>query len=205
MSSWLSEMLAVLEEVLKEEKTRVGAYIQVCRKVGDVYPMLFYFPVRTVLERDMRNGTEVVREEAMRQRAETLEEMVDFQMKEVGKEECERMGRSGTKSLLWLCRMCMFVEKLMRGMKEEEKKMEEVMGEAYSSVLEPYHSWSTRKVFSGVVTSLCPTRESLLECMKMGREDAKILIPILTEKMRVLNERTMEMLERKGANFQSQV
>ena len=100
---------------------------------------------------------------------------------------------NGGKALLWLNRASTLITAIMRGI-YEGKDPKVAAGEAYETVLKPYHGFMTKKVV-GTALGICPAKEAILQKLQLPTEEAakeqiaaflKLMEPLLAAIMAVI-------------------
>ncbi|KAK8473186.1 hypothetical protein PHAVU_001G072800 [Phaseolus vulgaris] len=197
-----------------EKRSEIGSVIEELSMMGTVKPgekhESGYIPTKPFLSvcyfvlqvlADKIGPTMAVLRQDVYQNIKTLELMhesntsVNSNLVEILKSEAKegnaRKGSSCSKAMVWLTRTLDFTSSLLQALaKDPEKRMEQVVEEAYEVTLKPWHGWISSAAFR-VALRLVPESKTFVNILKTEEEN----YDILKEKMQMLVSLFVPFLE----------
>ncbi|XP_074557873.1 LOW QUALITY PROTEIN: glycolipid transfer protein 3-like [Curcuma longa] len=164
-----SDVRTALEELslFKLEESKVSAMPLLAASNLLLHLLDKIGPTMLVLRLDIQRNVERL-EEVFMLDPSLNSSLIEIVKKEVG-EGTSRKAGSCSKAILWLTRSIVFGLTLFQKLDKNPKlKLEQVVEEAYSEVLKPWHGWISSAAYK-IALKLVPERETLIRLL-MGQE-----------------------------------
>ncbi|XP_029125394.1 glycolipid transfer protein 3 isoform X1 [Cajanus cajan] len=146
-------------------------------------------PTMVVLRQDVHQNIKKL--ELMHESNPSLNSNLVEILKSEAREGNARKGSSCSKALVWLTRTLDFTSLLLQTLaKDPEKRMEQVVEEAYDVTLKPWHGWISSAAFR-VALRLVPESKTFVNLLKTEDENHDTLM----EKMQILVSLFVPFLE----------
>ncbi|TKY56020.1 Glycolipid transfer protein 2 [Spatholobus suberectus] len=182
-------MMAIVKPGENHESAHIPTkpFLSVCYLVLQVLDKIG--PTMTVLRQDVYQNIKTL--ELMHESNPSLNSNLVEILKSEAREGNARKGSSSSKALVWLTRTVDFTSLLLQTLaKDPEKRMEQVVEEAYDVTLKPWHGWISSAAFR-VALRLVPESKTFVNLLKTEDEN----YDTLKEKMQMVVSLFVPFLE----------
>jgi hypothetical protein len=144
-------------------------FTEACEAIANVYDALFSVGLMaSQLKGDILNSSGTVKKAYLKSpgNCDTLEHLIEYELKTIGKDKCRTDKSTGIIGLLWAKRAVQFIMVYLdllgtRG----DLSSSACARQTYETVLAKYHGWFTSKTLSGLM-GLAPSRDDIF--LKLG-------------------------------------
>ncbi|XP_014504279.1 glycolipid transfer protein 3-like [Vigna radiata var. radiata] len=182
-------MMVIVKPGEKHDSAHIPTkpFVSVCYLVLQVLDKIG--PTMAVLRQDVYQNIKTL--ELMHESNTSVNSNLVEILKSEAKEGNARKGSSCSKALVWLTRTLDFTSSLLQTLaKDPEKRMEQVVEEAYELTLKPWHGWISSAAFR-VALRLVPESKTFVNILRTDEEN----YDTLKEKMQMLVSLFVPFLE----------
>jgi hypothetical protein len=182
-------------------------FVQACEEISHVYDALFSVGMMaSQLKGDILNSAGTVRKVFLKypDKCATLQELVQFELKTIGRDKVRKDKATGIIGMLWAKRAVQFIMVLLELLVTTSNSSSQCARDTYDRVLAKYHGWVTSSLV-GPLMSLVPSKPDIFAKLGLKPEEANKRTSEIVAVLRVVEAEIQRILDENDLDFPDKV